>query len=125
MYTDDILARAIEILSTVTSHDTGLIYLSDHGESLGEYNLFLHGLPYNIAPEVQKRIPMVIWLSEGLKQQLNLQWSCLKRKQNSSISQDYLFSTVLALFNVTTKVYNKEYDLIYSCRSKYLRNDNV
>ena len=72
LYTDSILARAIDELGTITTHDTGLIYVSDHGESLGEHNLFLHGLPYFMAPDEQKKIPMIFWLSQGLSQQLGI-----------------------------------------------------
>ncbi|MGC1181579.1 MAG: phosphoethanolamine--lipid A transferase [Legionella sp.] len=115
LYTDSILARTIDELSTITSHDTGLIYVSDHGESLGEYNLFLHGLPYVIAPDEQKKIPMVFWLSNGLSQQLGLNEDCLSAKQTDQFSHDYLFSTVLSLFDVKTDVYDRQFDLIYSC----------
>lgn len=116
LYTDNVLARAIKELNTITTHDIGLIYVSDHGESLGEHNLFLHGLPYFMAPDEQKKIPMIFWLSEGLTQQLKLQENCLRDKQSAPISHDYLFSTVLALFDVKTKVYNKKYDVLASCR---------
>ena len=116
LYTDTILARVIDLLTSIHSYDTGLIYLSDHGESLGEYNLFLHGLPYFIAPDEQKRVPMILWLSQGLSQQLRIQENCLRNKQSNAISHDYLFSTVLALFGVETSVYNSKFDLISSCR---------
>lgn len=116
LYTDTVLARAIDELNQISTHDTGLIYLSDHGESLGEHNLFLHGLPYFMAPEEQKKIPMIVWLSQGLSQQLGLQEQCLEGKQKTAISHDYLFSTVLSLFDVQTKAYKKQYDLLSSCR---------
>jgi lipid A ethanolaminephosphotransferase len=116
LYTDAILARAIDELSNMTTHDTGLIFVSDHGESLGEHNLFLHGLPYFIAPEEQKSVPMVFWLSKGLMRQLKLKKECLKKKESNPISHDYLFSTVLSLFDVQTKVYDQQFDLIASCR---------
>jgi lipid A ethanolaminephosphotransferase len=116
LYTDHILSNLIDILLTIQSHDTGLIYLSDHGESLGENNLVLHGLPYFIAPKEQKNIPLMIWLSNGLTKQLDLQKNCLSKKLSDQISHDYLFSTVLALFNVKTTVYDPKYDLIHSCQ---------
>lgn len=117
LYTDSVLARAIDELSLITTHDTGLIYVSDHGESLGEHNLFLHGLPYFIAPDEQKKVPLVLWLSKGLSRQLGVQEACLQEKRTQPISHDYLFSTVLSVFDVKTKYYNKHFDLIHSCRT--------
>lgn len=116
LYTDMILAQAIDELSAISTHDTGLIYVSDHGESLGEHNLFLHGLPYFMAPDEQKKIPMLMWLSEGLSHQLGLQEQCLSEKESAPISHDHLFSTVLSLFDIKTKVYNSKYDLMHTCR---------
>ena len=60
--------------------DTAMIYLSDHGESLGEYGLFLHGMPYSIAPQEQTRVPMVMWLSRGFAQDFKVNVSCLKAR---------------------------------------------
>ncbi|CEG55534.1 phosphoethanolamine transferase [Legionella fallonii] len=117
LYTDSILANAIDLLTTIESHDTGLIYLSDHGESLGEHGLFLHGLPYFLAPDEQKKVPMVLWLSQGLLRQLRIQKNCLHKKQADPISHDYLFSTILGLLEVKTNVYKEELDLTASCRA--------
>nr|WP_035901242.1 phosphoethanolamine--lipid A transferase [Legionella cherrii] len=116
LYTDSILAQAIDLLHNIKSHDTGLIYVSDHGESLGEHNLFLHGLPYFMAPDEQKKVPMILWLSEGLSKQLAMKENCLLNKQSDPISHDYLFSTLLSLFDVKAKEYNPKFDLIHSCR---------
>ena len=65
LHTDDFLARTIDLLRRQSSRDTALIYVSDHGESLGENGLFLHGMPYAIAPDTQTQVPMVMWLSSG------------------------------------------------------------
>lgn len=116
LYTDSVLARALDELSAITTHDTGLIYVSDHGESLGEHNLFLHGLPYFMAPDEQKKVPMIFWSSKGLSEQLALDDQCMQNKKEQAISHDYLFSTVLSLFDVKTKIYDKKYDLLHSCR---------
>ncbi|MCW8410459.1 phosphoethanolamine--lipid A transferase [Legionella sp. PATHC035] len=116
LYTDSILAHAIDLLHNIKSHDTGLIYVSDHGESLGEHNLFLHGLPYFMAPDEQKKVPMILWLSDGLSKQLAMNKNCLLNKQSDPISHDYLFSTLLSLFDVKAKEYNPKFDLIHSCR---------
>ena len=66
LYTDHVLARTLAILKASTQVDSALLFASDHGESLGENNLYLHGLPYAIAPDVQKQVPMFLWLSDGL-----------------------------------------------------------
>lgn len=119
LYTDTLLARAIDKLSSIHSHDTALIYLSDHGESLGENNRFLHGSPYNIAPKEQKKVPLIMWLSRGLMTRLNIQEHCLHQKQTVPISHDYLFSTILALFDIKTTIYDSTYDLTYTCRNHH------
>ena len=63
------LARLIaQLQARAATVDSAVLYISDHGESLGESNLFLHGLPYAIAPDVQKQVPMVMWFSAGLTQ---------------------------------------------------------
>lgn len=117
LYTDAMLAEAIDLLDTIKTHDTGLIYVSDHGESLGEHKLYLHGLPYFMAPDEQKKVPMILWMSQGLAKQLVIKEDCLRDKQSHSLSHDYLFSTLLAFFDVKTKEYNSTFDLIYSCRN--------
>jgi lipid A ethanolaminephosphotransferase len=67
-YTDHVLGSAISWLRQRTDYDGALLYVADHGESLGENNLYLHGLPYSIAPDVQKHVPWVTWLSPGFEQ---------------------------------------------------------
>ena len=70
LYTDHVLARLIGVLSTAESHgvDAGMLYVSDHGESLGEHNMYLHGMPYALAPEAQIHVPMVVWLSPSMRE---------------------------------------------------------
>lgn len=117
-YTDHILASAINMLAKIKTHDTGFIYLSDHGESLGEYNLFLHGVPSFIAPDEQNKVPLILWLSSGLKKRLHLNINCLQQKKDEPISHDYLFSTMLSLFDVDAREYNPQFDLLRSCRKQ-------
>lgn len=68
LYTDHLLATAIDSLKSLDGWHTSLIYISDHGESLGENNLFMHGVPRKIAPAVQYEIPYIIWSSEPLEE---------------------------------------------------------
>ena len=108
LYTDDFLVKAITLLKKYdTTHHTAMIYMSDHGESLGENGIYLHGLPYFMAPDAQKHIPAFIWANETLKKQLNL----TNIDKNKKWSHDYLFHSLLGLFNVQTEVYNANLDI--------------
>ncbi len=76
---DYIVDKAIKLLQSKQGRfTTSLVYLSDHGESLGENGVYLHGLPYSIAPDTQKHVPMLIWLSDDYQQRYNVNYSCLK-----------------------------------------------
>ena len=117
LYTDHILANLIARLKSEEADiDSAVIYVSDHGESLGENGLFLHGIPYAIAPSVQTQVPMVMWASKGLSQATATDMSCIKAKGKESIAHDHLFHTLLGLLDVKTALYDKNYDLGASCR---------
>ena len=118
LYTDHVLASLIAKLQAVSAQvDSALIYVSDHGESLGENNLYLHGLPYAIAPDVQKRVPMILWLSPGAWQGQGLDGACLQRRAAQPAAHDHLFHTVLGLLDVKTALYEGDWDLAQSCRT--------
>ncbi|NML48521.1 phosphoethanolamine--lipid A transferase [Ramlibacter sp. G-1-2-2] len=114
-YTDHILASAIDWLKTQNGYDTAFLYVADHGESLGENNLYLHGLPYAIAPDVQKHVPWVQWLSPGFEQRTGLTAGCLKGRVDTRISHDNLFHTVLGLLQVSTQAYQRDLDAYAGC----------
>ncbi len=99
-----------------TDVDSALIYVSDHGESLGERNFYLHGLPWFIAPSEQKEVPMVMWLSSGIARASAVDTACLRRRATEPASHDHLFHTVLGLLDMKTSVYAPEWDLAASCR---------
>ena len=90
--------------------------MSDHGESLGENNLYLHGMPYAIAPEAQIHVPMVMWLSPGFRVSLGIDQSCLKNSASKKTSHDALFHSVLGVMGVKTKVYDAALDVFAPCR---------
>jgi lipid A ethanolaminephosphotransferase len=90
--------------------------MSDHGESLGEYNLFLHGTPYMMAPEQQKHVGMVAWFSDSYQQEFQVDADCLRAQREQPVSQDNLFSSMLGLLQVNTKVYDKGLDMFAGCR---------
>lgn len=118
LYTDHVLAKTIDFLkSQDKDYDTGLMYFSDHGESLGENNLFLHGMPYGIAPQEQTRVPMVMWLSRGFAQDFKVNVSCLKARAAQPASHDNIFHSVLGLLDVSTSIYDAKLDLAAGCRS--------
>jgi lipid A ethanolaminephosphotransferase len=117
LYTDHVLARAIAWLrERQATHDTALVYLSDHGESLGENNLYLHGIPYAIAPDVQTRVPMLMWLSAGYAARWRVDAGCLRQRAAQPVSHDHLFHTLMGLFDVTTTVRDPAFDLAGGCR---------
>ena len=92
-----------------------MLYLADHGESLGENNLFLHGMPYSVAPDVQKRVPWITWLSPGFEQRSQVSTNCLKQRLDVPISHDNYFHSVLGLMTVQTSVYTAALDIYAPC----------
>ena len=114
-YTDHFLTRTIASLRGMEDYDTAMIYLSDHGESLGEKGLYLHGVPYAIAPEEQTRVPMVMWFSPGFAADRGLDMSCVRHRAAQRSDQDNLFPSVLGLMQVQTSVYDQSRDLFAPC----------
>ena len=116
VYTDHLLASSIRWLkSQAPSSAPALLYVADHGESLGEKNLYLHGMPYSLAPDVQKRVPWVTWLSPAFEQRNQVTTECLKQQLDAPISHDNYFHSVLGLMHVQTKVYQRALDIYARC----------
>lgn len=119
LYTDYFLAQAIQWLKkSETTSAPALLYVSDHGESLGENNVYLHGLPYRVAPDVQKRVPWITWLSPRFEKQSGLVNTCLKNKTDTALTHDNYFHSVLGLMNVSSEVYQEKLDVHANCRNK-------
>lgn len=117
LYTDHVLAEMIDRLAAAGDRlDTALLYVSDHGESLGEAGLYLHGIPYAIAPRVQTHVPMVSWTSPGFEESSGLLPACLATRVDEPLSHDHLFHSVLGVLDVTTSAYRPERDLFAPCR---------
>ena len=117
-YTDRVLAQALIWLGRQAGEaDAAMLYVSDHGESLGENNLFLHGLPYAVAPREQKHVPMVLWLDPAGTAARTLPADCLQRQRAAALSHDHLFHTVLGLVGVRSSEYQPTLDALASCRS--------
>jgi len=109
LYTDYFLSQVIELLKKNTDRfETAMVYMSDHGESLGEHNVYLHGLPYAIAPDAQTHIGSVFWFGDNFK----IDQKALRNKSTKQFSQDNLFHTVLGLLEIKTTVYDKNLDMV-------------
>ena len=112
LYTDYILTKIIELLEKNTHLNTAMVYVSDHGESLGEYGMYLHGTPYMIAPKEQTHIPWIIWLSKDFKKQFDIDSNSLKvRAETQKYSHDNFFHSILGLLDIKTNEYQKDSDI--------------
>ncbi|MFN7025312.1 MAG: phosphoethanolamine transferase, partial [Pseudorhizobium sp.] len=117
LYTDHIIASVIDKLEARKDRlESAMIYMSDHGESLGENGLYLHGAPYMLAPEVQTKIPFVFWTSSHFDSSIGLDKACLAGTADVPRSHDNLFHTVLGMMKVSTKVYDPHLDILAGCR---------
>jgi lipid A ethanolaminephosphotransferase len=119
LYTDHVLAELIELLRGVGAKgfDTAMIYVSDHGESLGEKGLYLHGMPRALAPKEQTHIPMILWASSLTQMRLGIDMECTQEVAAAkAVSHDNLFHTVLGMFDVRTRLYDPRLDILHRCR---------
>jgi len=118
LYTDYFLSKTIDLLRRTASNegvDTAMLYFSDHGESLGENNMYLHGAPYLFAPSEQTRVPMMLWMSDGFSSRFRIDRTCLMARRNQPMSHDNVFHSVLGMLDVNTAVLNPKLDLFRAC----------
>ncbi len=101
VYTDYILSKVIDDLKQLKEYKSAMIFVSDHGESLGEKNLYMHGVPLMMAPKEQYSIPFIVWTSDGSKQ----------LKPVKTVSQNYVFHSVLNFLSIQSPVYNEEMNI--------------
>lgn len=101
VYTDYILHKVIENLKELKDYNSTMLFVSDHGESLGEKNLYMHGLPMRLAPKEQYDIPFIVWVSEGSKQ----------LKPNKTVSQNHVFHSVLHFLGIQSPVYDESLNI--------------
>ena len=118
LYTDYFLSRVIEALEQRSAEfDTAMLYVSDHGESLGENGLYLHGLPYSMAPREQIEVPMLFWASPGFYvERAKVDPKCLRSSAERDTSHDAIFHTLLPLFGLESPLYDERLDLMAACR---------
>ncbi len=118
--TDLFLSKAIDWLKTkAADYEVGLVYLSDHGESLGEAGIYLHGLPYAIAPDSQKHVAWITWPGT-LAARTRTQESCLRAGTAQPLSHDFYYHTVLGLLDVRSPTYRSAFDAYAPCRHSLL-----
>ena len=119
LYLDNFLDQVIRKLEANKAWESALFYVSDHGESLGENGIYLHGAPYAIAPTEQTRVPMIMWFSEAFRKNESFNFDCLRQNaQTQEYSHDNFFHTVISLTDMNLKLstYDKELDILATCR---------
>ena len=118
LYTDYVISQAIEKLESLEDkYNTALVYVSDHGESLGENGLFLHGMPYSLAPNHQTKVPLIMWMSPGFKTNKQINYDCLSQQaKNGNYSHDNIFHSILGIMDIETQEYEKSLDIFSTCR---------
>lgn len=110
LYTDYFLKKVIDLLKDNTADfETAMFYVSDHGESLGENGLYLHGMPYLFAPEAQTHVPSILWVGDSYDE---IDKAAVKERQHERFTHDNLFHTMLGLMEVQTAVYDRNMDII-------------
>lgn len=116
VYTDYIISSVIKILKKHPGLQSSMLYVSDHGESLGENNIYLHGLPYAIAPDFQKKVPMILWMSKSFEKSLNIDNACIKQHAETDyFSHDNYFHSVLRLLSIKSTAYKQDLDIFKKC----------
>lgn len=101
LYTDYLIHSVIDILKGFPDRRCCMIFVSDHGESLGENNLFMHGMPMGIAPKEQFEIPFIVWLSD----------KGTTTKELDRIGQYHVFHSVMNYFGMESPVYNENFNI--------------
>ncbi|MED5512400.1 MAG: phosphoethanolamine--lipid A transferase [Pseudomonadota bacterium] len=114
-YTDLVLSKLIKLLQNSPADDKALLYVSDHGESLGEKGLYLHGFPYALAPKEQTHVPMLFWSNKLADTRFN---QCIEQQRNHAFSHDNIFDTLLGLTHIQSTEYRPEQDIFNACSTQ-------
>lgn len=117
VYTDYVLSNIVDKLRAHNEYNTGMFYVSDHGESLGENNLYLHGMPYSIAPDEQTHVPALLWLSSSFIEDFKINIASLKKAAGSQYSHDNIFHSLLGLMEIETTSYRSKLDFFHDNKS--------
>ena len=108
-YTDSLLADLIDQLESLEDTNAVLIYVPDHGQSLGENGFFTHGSPQVIAPDEQRIIPFLVWMSDGFRESRGIGEAGLAIDQG--FPHDFPFHSVMGAFGMRSEVYKPEFDI--------------
>lgn len=101
LYTDYFLSETINFLKKYDGdYATAMLYVSDHGESLGEHGFYLHAAPYMIAPKEQTHVPAIVWMGKHFDYKLDQ----LMPYKDYPLSHDDVFCTLLAAFELNSKM---------------------
>ncbi len=122
LYTDYVISSVINTVKKYKNFESSVVYLSDHGESLGENGVYLHGLPYSIAPHYQTEVPLIIWLSDNIIEYDHFDFDCIDKffKNDNALSHDNFFHSMLGIGEIDSMLYKKEYDFFNNCRKEKL-----
>lgn len=118
VYTDAVLDQVITLLENNSERFvTSMLYISDHGESLGSKGLYLHGAPYMLAPSQQTQVPLIMWMSPQYQRNHQINMDCLQQQASSNAySHDNLFHTLLGMYDIKTTEYQPDLDMLKACR---------
>ncbi|AXX97752.1 phosphoethanolamine transferase [Profundibacter amoris] len=116
-YTDHILAETIKFLQTQDNVIPAMFYMSDHGESLGENGIYLHGTPYFMAPDTQTRVPMILWFSQAYNNAFGLDPACMDTRAKQPATHENMFHTILGMMDINTSERNPDLDVVSACRT--------
>jgi lipid A ethanolaminephosphotransferase len=117
LYTDHIVSTVIDRLKQRSARLAGsVVYISDHGESLGENGIYLHGAPYFIAPTQQTHVPFLVWVADDLAASAGFDMACMAKSAGGTYSHDNFFHSILGLMDVATTVYDPKLDVFSGCR---------
>ena len=116
-YTDWVVAQSVDILNAADRVIPMMFFVSDHGESLGENGLYLHGAPWFMAPQEQIKVPMVLWMADRYQTALGMPKDCLTAKSAETLSHDNMFSSILGLADIETTVRDPALDITAGCRA--------
>ena len=117
-YTDHVLASLVaKLRAQADKVDSVMVYVSDHGESLGESGLFLHGVPRAIAPTEQTRVPMLMWWSANAPSAIGFDEGCMRARVKEPVAHDHLFHTLAGLLDLRSRIVEPAWDLTDGCRT--------
>jgi lipid A ethanolaminephosphotransferase len=115
LYTDHVLSQIIHYLQGLKDWNSNFIYISDHGESLGEKGLYLHAVPFRFAPEEQTHVPFLFWSNQSFLKEFNYNIECIKNEQKLLLSHNHVFHSYLRLMGIDSPHYIKERDIFVGC----------